>query len=89
MSVIECIAVYIDSSESSVSFLFFVNVCVDLVFCLAWFMCPFIVGSGSVKYFWIVFSVIIGHVAKYPFLIAFNHVVFVGYPAHGWRYFIC
>ena len=35
LSVIACIAVYIDSSVSSVSFWFFVNVCVDLVFCLA------------------------------------------------------
>ena len=46
--------------------------------CFCWSRCPFAVTSDSGRYFEISFSVSTSHVDKYPSLIAWSRVCFVG-----------
>ena len=46
--------------------------------CFFWSRCPLVVISDSGKYFEMSFSVSPGHVAKDPYLIAWNRVCLVG-----------
>ncbi len=62
-----------------------VNILVDQTLWCCFFICPFCVLSNSGKCCQTVDGVIVGHVLKFPALIALFHVSSTGNPVAAWK----